>query len=500
MTSPPPSQVKLAGSSIRGDTAAYGAAIVVDRLIGLLLLPLLTTHMDRSAFGAWTQILTSSALLSNIIEFGFYHSLVQYIPGAARGDVRRILYGVVAITFVNGTIFALICWIAPKPISQLLFATSAETTVVVSAGQYIVSECLFEILVLAFLRADGRIGLCSVYYASKSVLRILLLWYGLAAGTDLPGLLWLLALGNVALVILVYVIHVAPSLTGPIDKVGPGFWKKAIRHSGMIVLSGNLSWANASLSRFFIVHLLGLSELGLYSANYSLATIVSVTALVINFTTVPHVNSAWNSGDRARANAILSRATEFYLFTTVPIAICVGLFYQPIAEILIRGNFSAGPMLAWTLIVSMVVLGLEQLLSFATFIGGSQFSVVARSLAFVVNIAIVLLFMPIGGVAIAAVAASLSSIVVIGASLVFLRKLGGFAFPWRSLAWIAVDSAAMILVGTAVLAWQGPPTLGHAVIAGIAATLAYGLVDVLRPASLARTIMGQFLPLWSARS
>ena len=68
----------------------------------------------------------------------------------------------------------------------------------------------------------------------------------------------------------------------------------------LIVIASVLSWANSSLNRFLIVYVLGLAALGVYAANYSIAAIVSLASLVMNFSAVPHLNNAWNRGDKAR--------------------------------------------------------------------------------------------------------------------------------------------------------------------------------------------------------
>jgi O-antigen/teichoic acid export membrane protein len=445
-------------------------------------------------FGAWSQVLVAFALLSNVLEFGFFHSFVQYIPGAARGQVGRILHVVLAVVIGNGFVFVLICWMFPHAISEVVFATDADPAVVLATGIFIVSECLVEILTMGFLRADGRIRLCSIYYAIKSVARLLLLWQGLYGGADLSGLLWRLSWSNIILFGLVYTLHVAPTLSKYAEKLRPGFWPAAFAHSGTIVLSSNLAWANASLGRFVIVHLLGLSQLGLYAANLSLASPVSLISLVLNFTAIPHINAAWNNGDSKRAGEILSGVTEYYFFVSAPIGISLGLFYQPIAKILIHGDFFAGPLLIWTLIASIFLQGLEQLLSFTTFMGNSRFSVMTRSCALAVGLLVNLAFMNRWGVSTAAIAASLSSIIVIAANIVFLNRLGGFLFPWKGVAWIGLASGVMTVLASVVLGALGEQTFVNAVIAGIAGLLPYLAVEALRKRSIGRQLLRRIYP------
>ena len=463
-------------TSLRRDTIAYGAAMVVDRAIGIALLPLLTAKMDRSMFGAWTQVLTTFALLSNILELGFFHSLSQYIPGASRGHIRRILNGILLIVVANGTIFVALCSAFPKPLSDLVFGDQSQMRAIFAGSVFIVAECLFEILVLGFLRADNRVALCSFYYAAKSVLRLLFLWEGLSSGLDLAGLLWLLSLSNLLLMAVVYFVHVLPTLRGSVETALSGFWRKALAHSGAIVISSNLAWANASLSRFFIVHMLGLSSLGLYAANYSLASMVSLSSLVINFTAIPHINAAWNSGNANRAVSILTSSIEYYLFISIPVGVALGLFYEPIAHLLIRGEFYPEPILMWALIMAVLLMGLEQLLSFATFMGNSRFSVIIRAAGLLVNLVIAFLYIVPIGLSAAAIAASAASLLVIAVSGLYLSRLCGFVFPWRSSAWLCAAGLVMAIVAFATMFWLNRPSLLGAGLSGFIGLLSFLLV------------------------
>ena len=169
-------------STLRSDLVFYGLAVGIDRLSGFVLLPLLTAAMGRAEFGAWNQVITAFASVSNLLQVGFYHSLVRYVPGQDRPRVGRILHGMLTIICVNCAVFLACALLFPDLFSQLLFGQPESGIVVLSAAVFMVSECFFEFLVLGFLRADGRIVLCSIYSVLKSTLKLLLLWQGITAG------------------------------------------------------------------------------------------------------------------------------------------------------------------------------------------------------------------------------------------------------------------------------------------------------------------------------
>jgi O-antigen/teichoic acid export membrane protein len=487
-------------SSLKHDTAAFGIAVFIDRLSGFLLLPLLTAAMDRAEFGAWAQVLTALALMSTLLEFGFYHAIVRYVPGARRAKKGRVLHGMLLVFGFNSAVFLLLAWLVPGLISRLLFATPASANVILAAAAFIIAECLFEFLILAFLRADGQIRAGAIYYAVKSVLRVALLWQGLWSGADLTGLFLRVAAGDLALVALAYVTHIAPSAEIAVSGLGKKFWREVFHYAGPIVLSSVLSWSNASLNRFLIVYVLGLAALGVYAANYSIAAIVTLASLVMNFAAVPHLNNAWNRGEKARVRQLLATVVEFYCYLTIPVAVCIAVFYLPLANLLTSERYLAEPALIYLLATFMVLVGLEQLLTFATFLDNSRFSAAVSSVSLAVNVVLCLALMQTLGLVGAALAVVISTLLIVTCNVAFLRRMVRFSFPWLGVGWIAAASFAFGVVGSQVLKLIGAPTFPNGFIAGLISLPVFLGVEALRRGSVTRQVFATFVTFLRTRT
>lgn len=487
-------------SSLKHDTVYFGVAVFIDRLSGFLLLPLLTAAMDRAVFGAWAQVLTALALMSTLLEFGFYHAIVRYVPGAKRGKKGRVLHGMLLVFGVNSVAFLLLAWLAPGMISRVLFATPESANVILAAAAFIIAECLFEFLILAFLRADGQIRAAAIYYAVKSVLRVALLWQGLRGGADLTGLFLRVAAGDLFLVVLAYAVHIAPSAEIALTGLGKKFWREVFHYAGAIVLSSVLSWSNASLNRFLIVYVLGLAALGVYAANYSIAAIVTLASLVMNFTAVPHLNNAWNRGDKARVRQLLATVVEYYCYLTIPVAVAIAVFYLPLARLLTSEQYFADPALIYLLVTFMVLVGLEQLLTFATFLDNSRFSAAVSSVSLAVNVVLCLALLGVLGIVGAALAVVISTLLVVTCNAIFLRRMVRFDFPWLGIAWIAGASLAFGVVGAQVLKLLGAPTFANAFIAGAISLPVFLGLEALRSGSVTRQVFETFVILLRTRA
>src|SRR5687768_6573811 len=76
------------GSSVASrtsDAAIYGLALGAERLLGFLLLPILTRGLPPEEYGAWAQTLAWSSLLMPFVTLGFPTVIVRYYSGRATG-------------------------------------------------------------------------------------------------------------------------------------------------------------------------------------------------------------------------------------------------------------------------------------------------------------------------------------------------------------------------------------------------------------------------------
>lgn len=478
-----------ASGRLKWDTLAYVIALAVDRFSGFLLLPILTGAWNQESFAAWSQILVAYAFISNVLLVGFYHSIVRYIPGMERDRVAKIFHGMLAIILANCALFLVVVTISSRYLSLALFASSEFESLVLPGALFIASECIFEFVLLGFMRADGRIVVGSNYYTGKNVARLVLLGFFAAQGIVFS--LAALVIVNLGITVIVYVLHIAPSFQSSSKSLEPGFWPDLVRYSLPIVASSTFLWANTSLNRFFIVHFLGLADLSIYAVNYSIASMVHVTAMVVSFILVPRVNAAWNMGDKAQTCRLLKMATEYYLFGAVPIGLAVSLFYPQILMLLASETYGSSLLVVTTLVGFMILLGVEQILMFATLVKNSYFSLGVRTLALGINVLLNLLFIKNMGLLGSVLAGNAALGITILLSIWHLKnEVPGYVFPWRETGELLLAGMAMLGMGIILMAWlpsARPPAL---IASGMACGVVYLGAESFRASSVFRALVG----------
>lgn len=473
-----------------GDTVVYGLAMVIDRALGFLLLPILTGALSKDTYGAWSQVLTAYALLSTVLLLGFYHSSLRYLSARPAEEKGRVFHGMLAMIAASCAVFLLAAWLVPEILSEVLFADAGYKSAITAVSVFVVSECFFEFVVLAFLRAERRIALCAVYQLLKGFARIAVLWYGALNTPSLSGLLFNLALVNGGLVIVAYVAHVAPSVPLAIGGLGRSYWKELLGFSAPIIVMTALGWGNSFANRFLIAHQLGLADLAVFSANYSIASIASLVSLAMTFALVPHLNAAWNKGDKDATKRLLETGISYYLLASLPLAAGVVIFYKPLVTLLAPSGYAAPPLLIWSLAIFMLLYGLEQITTFATLLKNSHFSVVIRIVSLVTNVSLCTVLMrplSIAGAGIAAVAALLITIFF---SLQQAKNLVDFRFPWATLARLIAPTLVMAMVGNGAMHLFGEG-IAPAFSAGLLSLIGFVVTEALGKYSLIRAVFRQ---------
>jgi len=105
----------------------------------------------------------------------------------------------------------------------------------------------------------------------------------------------------------------------------------------------------------------------------------------------------------------------------------------------------------------MILLGFEQLLTFATLIQGSHFSLGARVLALCINVLFNVVLIKSAGLIGSVIAGNMALATIVLLSARHLKDVVGYEFPWREAGELLLAALAMLAAGVLLTAW---PTFG----------------------------------------
>lgn len=424
---------------LRLDTALYGGAMLVDRLLALLLLPLLTRAIGAADYGAWTQTMVVSGLLLPLVLFAFPTTIVRSFAAAARAHERLpgfVRLGGIALLLLAVALALL--WAARWPVAQLVWGDTARVALVPALAGVLVGDVAVE-FANAWLRAAGRIGLIAGGLVLRSVLRYAVVWALVAPG-GVPLVQWLpvyaavqAALGAGLLVLARWQLKRAAA-AAPVaasGATGPESLSSMLRFSAPLVALALFGALNASVDRFLLVRGLGLDAVAVYAAAVSLCAVPAALHGVLGFTLFPVLSRAWHEGRRSEARRLTQRALLLFAAAAVPMAAAIALTGPWLLPWLATADYRppwpvfAGQALA------VLLFGLYQILLYALLLDGRSGRVLAMAVgAAALNAGLNLWLIPRLGMNGAALAAALSNASLLAWAWPLARRV--LAVPDRS--------------------------------------------------------------------
>lgn len=476
---------------LRGGTL-YGAAVLLDRLLGLLLLPVLARALDRHDFGAWSQTAVAAGMLMPLVGFAFSTAIVRSFSGDCGAAVRLRYFarlGGVVLALYALAVLGLV--LAAGPVAALVYGGPAGLPLLPALALLLATEVGVD-FALAWLRSLGRMGLIAAITGLRSLLRYGLV-LALVAGGAPPLAQWLTVYTGVQAGVMLAVLATSALLlrrTGAAAAAAapPPPLAELLRFCAPLVLLAVFTSLNAYLDRFLLVDGLGLDGLAVYSAAVSLCAIPGVFYSVLGFTLFPRLARRWNEGRRDEAAGLTDQSLQLFLFLSLPVALLMATGGSALLPLITTGEYRAAPAVFALLGLSVLAFGLYQITLYALLLDGRSHQVLALAVgAAVLNALLNLALVPRWGALGAAASAAVSNAALVAVAAHLARAAMPWRFPWRGLwpiAWrAAVAALPLALWALAPGSW---PLFAGALL--LAAGLHLGL-DLARRDSVARTLI-----------
>lgn len=479
---------------MRNDTLVYGAAVFLERVLGLLLLPLLTRHLTPEQYGLWTQTAVVSNLLMPIVLLGLPTAIARHlargVPAAAQ---RRLMLQSLAGVALALLLFALPVLALREPAARWAYGTPAARDFVAILLLVLACDALVDLLT-AFWRAAAQLRRIAALLLARALLRVGLMAGALALfGWSFERAFALLALLQLALVAMVLLLGrasvgaepavgaIAADGAAPPAETAPR-WGQLLRFGLPLALGSLLNAAHNAADRFVLTQQLGLAPLAAYSAAVALVWVGAMAYNILGFTLLPELARRWHEGDRAADLA--ARTLQLFWFLALPVVVCLGGVGDRLLPLIATAHYQVEPGVWLLLGITLLAYGTFQIALYLLLLADRGYdSVGLLALALAVNVVLNLLWVPVHGLLGAAGAAAASNLLLALTGLLRSRRL------W-SLPRLGRDAAALLL--RAALAFAALAAVRAAWPASLVAPLAaallvYGLADLATRASLLRS-------------
>jgi O-antigen/teichoic acid export membrane protein len=248
----------------------YALGPAVHKLLGFLLLPFVTAWIGSTGnYGILEIGSVTIAIAAQVLGINLLHGMTRFHADYASDKERGTLVTTTLLLLAGSTGAALLlAWIFRGPAAQLVFESRDYAPAIV---------VVFAIL---FFQTIGQVGLRwlqilerSVTYGILTTVKLLLeiglkVWL-LLIGLAYMGAFWSV-LGCEALIAVILFVAI-------VRKVGLSFSrpmaKRLLLYSWPLIISGLCMFVLHQADRFFVQHLRGEGEVGLYGLGYKLGSV-----------------------------------------------------------------------------------------------------------------------------------------------------------------------------------------------------------------------------------
>ena len=468
---------------MRINTVVYGLALVLERLVSFLLLPILTKTISISDYAVWAQSVVVVGVSTPIILLGFQTALIKYTPFWVTGTPKNnsLLFAMVlGVLIMAGTISSFMVIFADWT-SNLIFGQSKYAIFIPMLAGLMCSEALFDFLI-SYMRANGLINRIAIYFVLKSLGRFCIflisfrffqmsfqeayltfviiqaIFIGLIFGLDFP---------------LKQVFYSSLFFSRP-------HWQEVISFSFPLVVLALLTASNNFIDRIFLAHFMGLKVVAEYSVAYSLAAIGSFFYSVLGFTLFPELTRRWAAGNVEDSKKLLSQALSFYLVFILPFVGSLVFVGPYIIGFLATEAYVLSNCVITLLGCSIGLFGVYQILFYVTLLNrSSSNAVINMGVAAFFNMVVNIALIPAMGALGAAIAGVFSNFILVLMTWINAKKIINLKLPWITFAHILFRAFMVVIFLWVGSIWPGYNESHKLVIVLLSAAAFYLLLDLL---------------------
>ncbi len=459
----------------------FSVGLLLSRLVGFILMPILTRTLGREPFGIHDLLALTGQLVAMAAALGLPSAVFRWYVYEAKSDEERLLalragFRSTAITTLAvGSVAALFA----VPIARALTGADGYAHLfLLVLLTYFLSN--LRNVCIAILRAEYRsTQFLTVYSAEFLVCVALNLYFVVVRDMGVAGLIWSNLIGSaVALgLALRFERRVLGGLLG-LGAAGP--LRAMLRFSLPLVPQAIAFFLLDTLDRYCFTWLLpadvAREQVGLYGRGATFASILHAVMIMPLATLWPNV--FYELAKRDSGPRDIGRCTSYYAAVAGFLAVGLAVVARPLVQLMTDAQFHACHVVVPILALSIVAFGANEFTRAGFLIRGKThllpFLVFG---AVVVNVGLNVVLIPRLGLVGAAWSSVAAYVVLLVASDLVGRRLYRVEYEWSRLLRVVLVAAVLVAIDSAVA--PGPSTLAELLVRGTAAAVLFPAALVL---------------------
>jgi O-antigen/teichoic acid export membrane protein len=384
------------------DTLWVAVSQVIIRFRGLLTAPFLISAYGSFGYGILAQMGVTTGLLSHILGLRLPAACVRFLSSKTddKQDANRAMGSMMTATLAINILMCIVAYSGNRWFSSVIFDDPKHGILVLLTFLWIAATTLFELL-LSYLRSMGKIKTLTVLQLFLAATAVVLITALTTARFSLQSVILFLVGSELFFCLLVLFL-----INREIGFPRPNFGGigKYLAFSIPLIPLGLIRWVVDSSDRYFVTHILDLSQTGIYSFSYGVGGIISVFSFPLFFVLFPTVSKYWDYKDYSKVRSYFSYSTSFFLLFSLPASAMLYFFSEPLLAMILPSEFVIRPDLIFLIALSTVMSGVFQINVYIVYLTGkTHMMLLVFLLGAGINILLNIMLIPVIGISGAAI-------------------------------------------------------------------------------------------------
>ncbi|MGM0497679.1 MAG: lipopolysaccharide biosynthesis protein [Bacteroidota bacterium] len=392
-------------------TGIYSIGNLSTKLIGLILLPLYTSHLTTSDYGVLSVLEITSQLLVAILGLNLSRAMLRWVAVENDAGKRK---GIILSTYISVFFMLLIFLSLTLPFkasfSMLFFGDTTFAVYFFYLSLWVGFEIINKVTLDVIRIHEYSFFFITIIIVKFTSVLLLNIYFVAIQGMGVEGIIASQAVGNL-IVLLTTLPFVVKSVKGGIPKLAVFY--DMVQYSFPLIFS-TLSTMILTISDRYLLKLLGsYSQVGIYSLGYKIAGVINV--FIIQSFQLGFLPIAYKIFQDKAAKPFFARITTYLVFVLFLAAIGLSAFSREV--IILLSSRNEAYWIAYTIVpvisLSFVLKGMKYMFSLGlNYTKQTRYNAYITFIAAVLNILFNFALIPLLGIYGAAIATVVANLVM----------------------------------------------------------------------------------------
>ena len=348
--------------TLRRHAAHYLGGRAALLLLGFVSFPLFTRLFSIQQYGVISLVLKTVVCLVVLAKLGVQNSVVRFFqesPSEQSSQSMQRFYstfffGGSGLALFVGVLLGVFVLLAPGSLlpAYLRIPFLWATLLMLVRAQWSILSSFFQ--------AEGRTLLYNCFDMGIKAVTIAAICAALwLHGRTVAAYLSATVVVEISAVLIAVAILISKRALR-LSAIDPKLFQAAIVFGLPLAAYEIASVVLDSGDRLLVLHYLGATQLGYYTAAYNLSSYAQVSIMApVNLAIVPIYMRLWKEQGKPQTKAFLSRSLDYFTFAAIGLCMIGALVSAPVMEILASAKYAPAASLLPVLIAGMLVYALH---------------------------------------------------------------------------------------------------------------------------------------------